>query len=172
MASYSKEERRAFLQLYVPRLPDFVQIFDTDKRSFSATGAPKLPIGGFKGLHPQFTVVRKPHEPPLKPDQYLPSVMTCAQVCDMRVTFGRSSNIFFLFPRSTSKCLNTAQRKCLGRKLTRPCGKARTLSCCHRSSNGTRLYPYHSYGRCYMIHTLTYSETGRIYAPCTPRTRM
>ena len=89
MASYSKEERRAFLQLYVPRLPDFVQIFDTDMRSFSATGAPKLPIGGFKGLHPQFTVVRKPHEPPLKPDQYLPSVMTCAQVCDMRVTFGR-----------------------------------------------------------------------------------
>ncbi|KAJ9093566.1 hypothetical protein QFC19_008293 [Naganishia cerealis] len=63
MASFDKEERRAFLQF--------------------VTGAPKLPIGGFKGLHPQFTVVRKPHEPPLKPDQYLPSVMTCAQYFKM-----------------------------------------------------------------------------------------
>ncbi|KAJ9122448.1 hypothetical protein QFC22_001873 [Naganishia vaughanmartiniae] len=63
MSSFSKEERRAFLQF--------------------VTGAPKLPIGGFKGLHPQFTVVRKPHEPPYKPDQYLPSVMTCAQYFKM-----------------------------------------------------------------------------------------
>ncbi|GHJ87332.1 hypothetical protein NliqN6_3734 [Naganishia liquefaciens] len=63
LSSYSKEERRSFLQF--------------------ATGAPKLPIGGFKGLHPQFTVVRKPHEPPFKPDNYLPSVMTCAQYFKM-----------------------------------------------------------------------------------------
>lgn len=46
----------------------------------SVTGAPKLPIGGFRGLNPPFTVVRKPHEPPYKADDYLPSVMTCAQV--------------------------------------------------------------------------------------------
>lgn len=58
MSSYSKEERRAFLQFM--------------------TGAPKLPLGGFKGLNPQFTVVRKPHEAPFKADDYLPSVMTCA----------------------------------------------------------------------------------------------
>ncbi|BEJ17896.1 hypothetical protein CspHIS471_0701640 [Cutaneotrichosporon sp. HIS471] len=58
MTSYSKEERRAFLQFM--------------------TGAPKLPLGGFKGLNPQFTVVRKPHEEPFKADDYLPSVMTCA----------------------------------------------------------------------------------------------
>ncbi|KLT39033.1 hypothetical protein CC85DRAFT_298164 [Cutaneotrichosporon oleaginosum] len=58
MTSYSKEERRAFLQFM--------------------TGAPKLPLGGFKGLNPQFTVVRKPHEAPFKADDYLPSVMTCA----------------------------------------------------------------------------------------------
>ena len=32
---------------------------------------------GFKGLNPAFTVVRKPHEPPLTADDYLPSVMTC-----------------------------------------------------------------------------------------------
>ncbi|KAG6335267.1 hypothetical protein ID866_3823 [Astraeus odoratus] len=41
------------------------------------TGSPKLPIGGFKGLNPPLTVVRKPAEPPLTPDDYLPSVMTC-----------------------------------------------------------------------------------------------
>lgn len=58
MSSYTKEERRQFLQFM--------------------TGAPKLPLGGFKGLNPQFTVVRKPHEPPFKADDYLPSVMTCA----------------------------------------------------------------------------------------------
>ena len=46
----------------------------------SITGAPKLPLGGFKALHPQFTVVRKREPPPFKPDDYLPSVMTCAQV--------------------------------------------------------------------------------------------
>ncbi|KAL4078725.1 hypothetical protein V8B97DRAFT_1933082 [Scleroderma yunnanense] len=41
------------------------------------TGSPKLPIGGFRGLNPPLTVVRKPAEPPLTPDDYLPSVMTC-----------------------------------------------------------------------------------------------
>ncbi|KAF9071607.1 hypothetical protein BDP27DRAFT_1382427 [Rhodocollybia butyracea] len=41
------------------------------------TGSPKLPIGGFRGLNPQLTVVRKPHEAPLTADDYLPSVMTC-----------------------------------------------------------------------------------------------
>ncbi|KAF5336031.1 hypothetical protein D9611_006309 [Ephemerocybe angulata] len=41
------------------------------------TGSPKLPIGGFKGLNPGLTVVRKPHEAPLAADDYLPSVMTC-----------------------------------------------------------------------------------------------
>ncbi|KAF8576807.1 hypothetical protein K439DRAFT_1366247 [Ramaria rubella] len=41
------------------------------------TGSPKLPIGGFRGLNPPLTVVRKPHEAPLSADDYLPSVMTC-----------------------------------------------------------------------------------------------
>ncbi|TFY64792.1 hypothetical protein EVG20_g5828 [Dentipellis fragilis] len=41
------------------------------------TGSPKLPIGGFRGLNPSLTVVRKPHEAPLTADDYLPSVMTC-----------------------------------------------------------------------------------------------
>ncbi|KAG9103694.1 Ubiquitin fusion degradation protein 4 [Ceratobasidium sp. 370] len=57
MSSYDESTRRAFLQFI--------------------TGSPKLPIGGFRGLSPQLTVVRKPHEPPLKADDYLPSVMTC-----------------------------------------------------------------------------------------------
>lgn len=50
---------------------------------YSITGAPKLPIGGFRGLQPPFTVVRKPHEAPFKADDYLPSVMTCAQYLKM-----------------------------------------------------------------------------------------
>ncbi|KZT67358.1 hypothetical protein DAEQUDRAFT_673424 [Daedalea quercina L-15889] len=41
------------------------------------TGSPRLPIGGFRGLNPPLTVVRKPHEAPLIADDYLPSVMTC-----------------------------------------------------------------------------------------------
>ncbi|KAG8896941.1 Ubiquitin fusion degradation protein 4, partial [Tulasnella sp. 408] len=57
MASYDGPGRRAYLQFI--------------------TGSPRLPVGGFRGLNPPLTVVRKPHEPPLRPDNYLPSVMTC-----------------------------------------------------------------------------------------------
>ncbi|KAI1791847.1 hypothetical protein LXA43DRAFT_380217 [Ganoderma leucocontextum] len=57
MADYDASSRRSYLQFI--------------------TGSPKLPIGGFKGLNPPLTVVRKPHEAPLTADDYLPSVMTC-----------------------------------------------------------------------------------------------
>ncbi|PLW48785.1 hypothetical protein PCASD_03238 [Puccinia coronata f. sp. avenae] len=57
MSSYDVSSRRQFLQFI--------------------TGAPKLPIGGFRGLHPALTVVRKAAEPGHSPDEYLPSVMTC-----------------------------------------------------------------------------------------------
>lgn len=75
MSEYDKPTRRSYLQFI--------------------TGSPKLPIGGmhsiymmrlrlestvptgFRGLNPPLTVVRKPHEPPLTADDYLPSVMTC-----------------------------------------------------------------------------------------------
>ncbi|KAL5537204.1 UFD4 [Sanghuangporus sanghuang] len=57
MSKYDEPSRRRFLQFI--------------------TGSPKLPIGGFRGLSPPFTVVRKPHEAPLSADDYLPSVMTC-----------------------------------------------------------------------------------------------
>lgn len=71
----------------------------TQKRDFLqfVTGSPKLPIGGkstpgslavgiesdrylsgFKSLTPMFTVVRKPSESGLTPDDFLISVMTCA----------------------------------------------------------------------------------------------
>jgi E3 ubiquitin-protein ligase TRIP12 len=64
----------------------------TERRTFLQflTGSPKLPIGGlflvfhtsdnlgFKKLLPPFTVVCRPNEPPLTADDYLPSVMTCA----------------------------------------------------------------------------------------------
>lgn len=42
------------------------------------TGSPRLPLGGFKNLRPEFTVVKKEPEGQLKSDDYLPSVMTCA----------------------------------------------------------------------------------------------
>ncbi|PPQ99844.1 hypothetical protein CVT26_009341 [Gymnopilus dilepis] len=57
MSGYDLPTRRAYLQFI--------------------TGSPKLPIGGFRGLNPPLTVVRKPHEAPLTADDYLPSVMTC-----------------------------------------------------------------------------------------------
>ncbi|KAI9099522.1 hypothetical protein DFS34DRAFT_579446 [Phlyctochytrium arcticum] len=41
------------------------------------TGSPKLPIGGFGALSPPLTVVRKTVDAGRKPDDFLPSVMTC-----------------------------------------------------------------------------------------------
>ncbi len=63
MASFDATQRREFLQWL--------------------TGSPKLPIGGFSGLHPQLTIVKRPHEAPLTPDDYLPSVMTCVNYLKM-----------------------------------------------------------------------------------------
>jgi len=62
-------------------LIDIMSSFDPkDKRLFTQflTGSPRLPFGGFKTLKPKFTVVLKHAEDGLSPDQYLPSVMTCA----------------------------------------------------------------------------------------------
>ncbi|GME81461.1 unnamed protein product [Ambrosiozyma monospora] len=58
MSEFDKKERRMFLQFL--------------------TGSPKLPIGGFKSLQPDLTVVLKRPEDDLQSDDYLPSVMTCA----------------------------------------------------------------------------------------------
>ncbi|XP_025418550.1 E3 ubiquitin-protein ligase TRIP12 [Sipha flava] len=41
------------------------------------TGAPRLPVGGFKSLSPALTIVRRIFEDNDNPDDYLPSVMTC-----------------------------------------------------------------------------------------------
>eukprot|EP00438_Fugacium_kawagutii_P021472 Skav234981 [mRNA] locus=scaffold122:178612:189765:+ [translate_table: standard] len=44
-----------------------------------ATGAPTLPLGGFGGLKPPLTVVKKEAPTaPLTADDFMPSVMTCA----------------------------------------------------------------------------------------------
>lgn len=63
-------------------LLDFMAGFSTaERRSFMtfATGAPSLPAAGFAGLRPPLTVVRKEApSPPASPDDFLPSVMTCA----------------------------------------------------------------------------------------------
>ncbi|KAL8741772.1 MAG: hypothetical protein Q9190_005662 [Brigantiaea leucoxantha] len=56
-------------ELDVQQRRDFLQF---------VTGSPKLPIGGFKSLTPMFTVVCKPSEPPYTSDDFLVSVMTCA----------------------------------------------------------------------------------------------
>jgi len=50
-----------------------------DQRLFLrfATGTPRLPADGLKGLNPPLTVVLKPPEPGCSADDYLPSVMTC-----------------------------------------------------------------------------------------------
>ncbi|KAG0662977.1 Ubiquitin fusion degradation protein 4 [Maudiozyma exigua] len=62
-------------------LIDIMSSFNAkNKRLFTQflTGSPRLPFGGFKSLKPKFTVVLKHAEDGLSPDQYLPSVMTCA----------------------------------------------------------------------------------------------
>lgn len=68
--------------LPVVQLLDIMSRFTLDKRRRFLqfmTGSPNLPIGGFKSLSPAFTIVSKPPEDEnLKVDDYLPSVMTCA----------------------------------------------------------------------------------------------
>ncbi|KAI8146292.1 hypothetical protein BJV82DRAFT_601246 [Fennellomyces sp. T-0311] len=63
LSEMSEQERREFLQF--------------------TTGSPRLPIGGWKAMRPVFTVVCKTSESPLRPDDYLPSVMTCANYLKM-----------------------------------------------------------------------------------------
>ncbi|KAJ2092606.1 Ubiquitin fusion degradation protein 4 [Coemansia sp. RSA 1813] len=48
-----------------------------------STGSPRLPIGGFRALSPPLRLVLKANEPPLMPDDYLPSVMTCSNLIKM-----------------------------------------------------------------------------------------
>jgi E3 ubiquitin-protein ligase TRIP12 len=63
MSTFTKTERRDFLQWL--------------------TGSPKLPVGGFMGLHPQLTIVKRPPDVNQSADQTLPSVMTCVNFCKM-----------------------------------------------------------------------------------------
>lgn len=81
MTTYDVSARREFLQFISgsPKLP----IGGSSPFSFSfslsncSTDMFALTSVGFRGLNPPLTVVRKPHEAPLSPDDYLPSVMTC-----------------------------------------------------------------------------------------------
>ncbi|KAJ1794672.1 Ubiquitin fusion degradation protein 4 [Coemansia sp. RSA 2399] len=50
-----------------------------------STGSPRLPIGGFRALNPPLRLVLKANEPPLTPDDYLPSVMTCNNIIKLPV---------------------------------------------------------------------------------------
>jgi E3 ubiquitin-protein ligase TRIP12 len=59
LSEYNQDDQRAFLQF--------------------VTGCPRLPVGSFKALSPPLTIVKKTFDTPeVKPDDYLPSVMTCA----------------------------------------------------------------------------------------------
>ncbi|KAJ1732388.1 Ubiquitin fusion degradation protein 4 [Coemansia biformis] len=68
--------------VYQAFLDFLVSLGEADRRRFLqfATGSPRLPMGGFRALHPPMTVVPRPADPPLKPDDYLPTVMTCANL--------------------------------------------------------------------------------------------
>jgi len=64
----------------IKNLAAILEEFDPlEKRLFLrfATGTPRLPADGLKGLSPPLTVGLKPPEPGTLPDDYLPSVMTC-----------------------------------------------------------------------------------------------
>jgi hypothetical protein len=64
-----------------PRIHDLIQLlcsFDIPTRKLFlqfVTGSSRLPLGGWTALQPPFTIVLRPAD---DPDQYLPSVMTCA----------------------------------------------------------------------------------------------
>ncbi|KAF6033615.1 TRIP12 [Bugula neritina] len=57
LSSYDTEQQRKFLSF--------------------VTGSPRLPVGGFRSLNPQLTIVRKAFSASENPDDFLPSVMTC-----------------------------------------------------------------------------------------------
>ncbi|KAJ3055098.1 Ubiquitin fusion degradation protein 4 [Rhizophlyctis rosea] len=71
---YSSESR--LIRDLVKMMSEFDPVQRRDFLQF-VTGSPKLPIGGFKSLSPQLTVVCKTVDQGRKPDEYLPSVMTC-----------------------------------------------------------------------------------------------
>lgn len=57
-----------------------MEINNLEKKQFLlfVTGSPRLPLGGFKNLHPKLQVVKKNPDIPMEnPDFYLPTVMTC-----------------------------------------------------------------------------------------------
>lgn len=101
MSEFSVEERRQFLQFITgsPKLPiggkpcERENETTTGKYGRSKQKTTDIDVSplffnlfallGFKNLHPAFTVVCKPFEAPLKADDYLPSVMTCANYLKM-----------------------------------------------------------------------------------------
>ena len=62
---------------FISIISDFDTSMQRQALSFF-TGASRLPIGGFGGLNPPLTIVRKPAESGMTSDDVLPSVMTCA----------------------------------------------------------------------------------------------
>ena len=82
LSEMDEDEQREFLQFTTgsPRLPIGGKSIHTLNQIDAMTNPRKL---GWKAMRPVFTVVCKTSESPLTPDDYLPSVMTCANYLKM-----------------------------------------------------------------------------------------
>ncbi len=78
MSELSLSQRRDFLQFVTgsPKLP--IGGMQIPSPTFTSLSLANKYHSGFKSLHPTFTVVCKPAEPPYTSDDFLISVMTCA----------------------------------------------------------------------------------------------
>ena len=78
MSELDVQQRRDFLQFVTgsPKLPIGGRANPDASLNLHGHGLPDLT--GFKSLTPMFTVVCKPSEPPYTSDDFLVSVMTCA----------------------------------------------------------------------------------------------
>lgn len=78
MSELSSSQRRDFLQFVTgsPKLP--IGGMSNSQSYLSHLESANVTCPGFKSLNPMFTVVCKPSEPPYESDDFLISVMTCA----------------------------------------------------------------------------------------------
>lgn len=80
MSELSVPQRRNFLQFVTgsPKLPIGGKFYLEIKSLYKLMYISNFTTAGFKSLTPMFTVVCKPSEPPYTSDDFLISVMTCA----------------------------------------------------------------------------------------------
>lgn len=71
---YSHESRSV---LFFLQIISELDLADQQRFVVFTTGAPALPLGGLRSLHPRLTIVRRTPESGRSPDECLPTVMTC-----------------------------------------------------------------------------------------------